>query len=109
MICQRNLFWAQFLLILCANAHPSSNKNGLLMPSNESIKRAKEILDKTPVIDGHNDFPMNLRSILKNDLTGFNFNSNLSSNPLWANVPTDHTDLPRIREGRLGGQVSVEP
>ena len=27
-------------------------KQKLKLPSNESIKRAKEILDKTPVIDG---------------------------------------------------------
>ena len=48
---------------------------------------------------------MLLRYLLKNDLRGFNFNTNLSAIDIWANTPYDHTDLPRMREGRLHGQV----
>ena len=49
---------------------------------------------------------MVLRHLLKNDLRNFNFDSDLTSNPVWAAVPErNHIDLPRMREGRLGGQV----
>ena len=49
---------------------------------------------------------MLLRYLLNNDLRGFNFSSDLTSDPLWADEVYNHVDLPRIREGRLGGQVS---
>ena len=57
-------------------------------------------------LERHNDFVMGLRDLLHNDLRGFNFDSNLTSDPLWADYWANHVDLPRIREGRLGGQVS---
>jgi len=78
--------------------------SGTQLPSDESIQRAKEILDKNPVIDGHNDFPMWLRILKQNDLRGVDFDSDLTSNPDWAGSYANHADLPRIREGRLGGQ-----
>jgi len=78
--------------------------SGIQLPSDESIQRAKEILDKNPVIDGHNDFPMWLRILKQNDLRGVDFDSDLTSNPDWAGSYANHVDLPRIREGRLGGQ-----
>jgi len=78
--------------------------SGFQLPSVENIQRAKEILEKNPVIDGHNDFVMGLRDLLHNDLRRFNFDSNLTSDPLWADYWANHVDLPRIREGRLGGQ-----
>eukprot|EP00095_Tigriopus_kingsejongensis_P006676 maker-scaffold660_size117387-snap-gene-0.34 protein:Tk06676 transcript:maker-scaffold660_size117387-snap-gene-0.34-mRNA-1 annotation:"hypothetical protein DAPPUDRAFT_196706" len=73
-------------------------------PSQESIDQAKAILDRYPVIDGHNDFAMGLKDYLQNDLTGFNFNTNLSAIEPWASHYADDTDLPRLREGRVGGQ-----
>lgn len=79
----------------------------LALPSEESIEFAKAILDEHPVIDGHNDFPMALRAILQNDLREFNFDSNLLNDSRWDPFKAlNHVDLPRIRQGRLGGQVS---
>ncbi len=49
---------------------------------------------------------MNLRGILQNDLRHFDFDTDLKSDPLWADSSTNHADLPRIKEGHLGGQVS---
>merc|ERR1712051_550003 len=83
--------------------------SAIQLPSDESIQRAKEILDKNPVIDGHNDFPMWLRILKQNDLRGVDFDSDLISNPDWARSYANHVDLPRIREGRLGGQVCINP
>ena len=57
----------------------------------------------------HNDFPMWLRILKQNDLRGVDFDSDLTSNPDWAGSYANHVDLPRIREGRLGGQVCINP
>ena len=43
--------------------------------------------------------------MLQNNITALDFNSNLSAAEPWASYPHDHTDLPRLREGRVGGQV----
>lgn len=56
----------------------------------------------------HNDFPWSTRNLLQNDLTGLNFNMNLSTIEPWASYSLDHTDLPRLKEGRVGGQVQYE-
>ena len=53
----------------------------------------------------HNDFPLAIRDIFDNKLTGWDFNSNLSENPKFMNYDMDHTDLPRLRKGHVGGQV----
>ena len=62
----------------------------------------------TFVFFSHNDFPLSLRNLLNNDLRDFDFNMNLSSLEPWASHWADHTDLPRMREGRAGGQVILE-
>lgn len=38
-------------------------------------------------------------------LENFDFDSDLRQNPKWQ-VSSSHTDLPRLREGKVGGQVS---
>ncbi len=47
---------------------------------------------------------MGLRDLLQNDLTTLNFNSDLSAVEPWASYHLDQTDIPRMREGRVGGQ-----
>lgn len=53
----------------------------------------------------HNDLPYNLYRIEGNRLENFDFDSDLRQNPKWQ-VSSSHTDLPRLREGKVGGQVS---
>ena len=56
-------------------------------------KRVAAVLGKTPLIDGHNDLPWALRE-------GFGAN--------WPDLSTHqpklHTDIPRLRAGKVGGQ-----
>ena len=54
----------------------------------------------------HNDFPLTIRKIYKNDLTNLDFDSNLTQNPLFEDYAMCHTDLPKLRKGKVGGQVS---
>jgi len=66
-------------------------------------EKAVAILSEYPVIDGHNDFAWSVRDLYKNDLTNLNFNSNLTEDPVWEGEIC-HTDLPKLREGHVGGQ-----
>ncbi|KAF2115334.1 membrane dipeptidase-domain-containing protein [Lophiotrema nucula] len=66
-----------------------------LDPSNYS-ERARRILKSTPLIDGHNDLPWQLRVELHNRL--YDSKADLETKLLG------HTDLVRLREGMVGGQ-----
>uniref|UniRef100_A0A182VBT6 Dipeptidase n=1 Tax=Anopheles merus TaxID=30066 RepID=A0A182VBT6_ANOME len=55
----------------------------------------------------HNDLPFSIYLVEKNLINHFNLDSNLKQHPVWANVNTSHTDLPRLRQGKLGAQFWV--
>ncbi|WP_332658000.1 dipeptidase [Brevundimonas sp.] len=60
--------------------------------------RARRILERTPLIDGHNDLPWALRQGHGNDPYAVDLTANLDAT-------TDlHTDIPRLRAGGVGGQ-----
>jgi membrane dipeptidase len=64
-------------------------------------------LARSPVIDGHNDTPEQLRELFGNDPAKFD----LRALPPEARAKT-HTDIPALRAGRVGGQfwsVWVDP
>lgn len=54
---------------------------------------ARRLLDMAPVIDGHIDLPMVAR---------YGWRNNVSAIPLHDKMPM-HVDIPRLREGRVGG------
>ena len=60
------------------------------------------------LVFSHNDFPLAIRDIFNNDLEGWNFDSDLSQHPKFQDYPMDHTDLPRMKKGRVGGQVIIQ-
>ncbi len=62
-------------------------------------KRVDKILRKTPLIDGHNDVPWQVRSRAGLDLAELPFGTSTSELD-----PPMHTDLPRMRKGSAGGQ-----
>lgn len=61
------------------------------------LERVKAILREVPLIDGHNDVPWQYRSRVNNHVDAMDFASDLSSLGM-------QTDLPRLREGMVGGQ-----
>ena len=65
----------------------------------ELSDRVARILKKTPLIDGHNDLPWRYRIEAGNRLSSLDIATDLSQ----LERPT-HTDLRRLRQGRLGGQ-----
>ncbi|KAF8549011.1 hypothetical protein OG21DRAFT_1488871 [Imleria badia] len=59
----------------------------------DPILAARRLLDSAPVIDGHIDLPYVARRRWRN---------NVSDIPLDAKLPM-HVDIPRLREGKVGG------
>jgi membrane dipeptidase len=76
----------------------------------EGEARARRILERTPLIDGHNDLPWALRQAYRSDPYRVDLNINLDE------ATELHTDIPRLRAGGVGGQfwsvyvpASLEP
>jgi membrane dipeptidase len=66
--------------------------------------RVARVLTQTPLIDGHNDLPWELRERFKGDLASVDLNSNTSRiSPPQGSAPL-MTDIPRLREGHVGAQ-----
>jgi membrane dipeptidase len=58
-------------------------------------ERIKTLLERHPLVDGHNDLLWELRK---------QFGYDLDRADLAGGLPTTHTDLPRLREGGVGAQ-----
>ncbi|ROT61377.1 Dipeptidase 1 [Penaeus vannamei] len=70
----------------------------------ERLAHARAILSEVPLIDGHNDLVMNIRTVLENQLEDFPFDKNLTEVEPWASRSNCHTDIPRLRAGQVGAQ-----
>jgi membrane dipeptidase len=66
--------------------------------------RVAKILAKTPLIDGHNDLPWEIRERFKGRLSVFDLKSDTSKLPAPADEAALMTDIPRLRAGMVGGQ-----
>ncbi len=67
-------------------------------------QRLERILQQTPLIDGHNDLPWEIRERFKSDLTAIDLKSDTARLPLQAGQSALMTDIPRLRAGMVGGQ-----
>jgi membrane dipeptidase len=66
--------------------------------------RVERVLKQTPLIDGHNDLPWEIRERFKSQLTSLDLKSDTSKLPLPPDSAPLMTDIPRLRAGRVGGQ-----
>ena len=67
--------------------------------------RIHRILRQTPLIDGHNDLPWEIRDRYASDLSRIDLNADLSHlAPPKPDTPFLMTDIPRLRRGGVGGQ-----
>ncbi|KAK8395093.1 hypothetical protein O3P69_006086 [Scylla paramamosain] len=73
----------------------------------QRIASARMLLRDSPLIDGHNDLPWNIRKFMHNKLHSFNFTAELKKLRPWSRSSWSHTDLPRLREGMVGAQFWV--
>ncbi|XP_026022089.1 dipeptidase 1 [Astatotilapia calliptera] len=66
----------------------------LAVDPNDYMARALQLMSETPLIDGHNDLPWQLRSQFNNQLNKVDLNT----------LANTHTNIPKIKDGRLGAQ-----
>ncbi|KAM8762459.1 dipeptidase 1 [Acanthopagrus schlegelii] len=58
------------------------------------MTKALKLMSETPLIDGHNDLPWQLRKQFNNQLNVVDLNT----------LNTTHTNIPKIKQGKLGAQ-----
>ncbi|HUE85979.1 MAG TPA: dipeptidase [Vicinamibacterales bacterium] len=63
---------------------------------NDPLARARNLHRQVPLIDGHNDYPWALR--------GLDAGRDFGKADITGSVPALHTDIPRLRQGGVGGQ-----
>ncbi|XP_063043899.1 dipeptidase 1 [Engraulis encrasicolus] len=68
---------------------------GVRAQSNETLReRALQLMAETPLIDGHNDLPWQLRKRFNNQLSKVDLNT----------LEGTHSNIPKIKEGKLSAQ-----
>ena len=60
--------------------------------------RVEAVLKQTPLIDGHNDLPWEIRERFKGDFSSFDLNSDTSRLVLAADQAALMTDIPRCAQ-----------
>lgn len=88
----------QLHLLLLAAILISGCSSLAAQTENDYRQQAIRILEEVPLIDGHNDVPWQYRN-----RAGYKFSELDFNNTTELDRPM-HTDLPRLREGRVGGQ-----
>ena len=66
--------------------------------------RVDQVLLQTPLIDGHNDLPWEIRERFKSNLAAINLAADTRHLPLESGQAALMTDIPRLRAGRVGAQ-----
>jgi len=87
--------WA--LLLLSATA-PAAN------PPDSPDRRIDKVLAQTPLIDGHNDLPWEIRERFGGDLTKIDLSADTAALAAPPGSPPLMTDIPRLRRGHVGAQ-----
>jgi membrane dipeptidase len=66
--------------------------------------RVEHVLSQTPLIDGHNDLPWEIRERYKSDVAAINLSADTAHLPVEAGQAAFMTDIPRLRAGHVGAQ-----
>jgi membrane dipeptidase len=73
-------------------------------PETDYHARLVHILRQTPLIDGHNDLPWEIRERFKGRLSAVDLASDTSKLPTTPDASPLMTDIPRLHAGMVGGQ-----
>ncbi len=76
----------------------------LAAPPSDVDARVARVLAATPLIDGHNDLPWELRTRFASDFSKVDLRQDTTHLPVPADGVPLMTDVPRLRAGRVGGQ-----
>jgi len=96
-------------IAIALSAAPASSYSAPA-PSNDALAaRVNRVLAQTPLIDGHNDLPWQIRECFVN-VDGVDLRSSTANLPKPAKPPEGcewgplMTDIPRLHAGHVGGQ-----
>jgi membrane dipeptidase len=73
-------------------------------PGQDYAARVAQVLKKTPLIDGHNDLPWEIRERFKSKVSAVNLGADTSALPVADGGVALMTDIGRLRRGGVGGQ-----
>jgi membrane dipeptidase len=74
------------------------------LAADPDTQRIERILAQTPLIDGHNDLPWEIRSRFAGDLDKVDLSRSTAGLPAPEGSPPLMTDIPRLRAGHVGAQ-----
>lgn len=86
---------------------PADGETAHLASPKERLETVRQVLSEVPLIDGHNDLPWNIRNFVHNQLADFDFEKDLRQVAPWSKSAWSQTDLVRLRQGMVGGQVII--
>ena len=75
-----------------------------VQPDKDYHERVARILKATPLIDGHNDLPWEIRERYKSRLSAVDLGSDTAHLKTAPDAVPLMTDIPRLRKGMVGGQ-----
>ncbi len=100
-----DLRFAMIALPLLLGASAASGPSALAAGGDSDYAaRVERVLAATPLIDGHNDLPWELRTRTNGHLQSIDLKSDTSKIPPPADGAALMTDIPRLRAGRVGAQ-----
>jgi membrane dipeptidase len=74
------------------------------LAGDSEMQRVARVLAQTPLIDGHNDLPWELRERFAGDLSKVDLGASTAALVPPAGAPPLMTDIPRLRQGLVGAQ-----
>jgi membrane dipeptidase len=74
------------------------------LAADADAQRIARVLAQTPLIDGHNDLPWEIRTRFASDLGKVDLSRSTLSLPAPAGSPPLMTDIPRLKAGHVGAQ-----
>src|SRR5881227_1850113 len=89
------LFAALLAGAVVARAQEAAHK----APDPALVERARKLLERVPLVDGHNDLPWEYRKRFQNHMEKIDLRAGTAKLD-----PPMHTDIPRLRRGGVGGQ-----
>ncbi|KAK4864005.1 hypothetical protein LT330_010215 [Penicillium expansum] len=90
-----NLLWL-FVCVILVGAWFTRSRSPF--PPLSIEERVERILSQTPLIDGHDDFPILVRELFHNRVNDRNFTEAFVKGKF-----PGHVDIPRLKQGRVGG------
>jgi membrane dipeptidase len=88
-----------FAALLTAGGVASAQEAVHRAPDPALLERARKLLERVPLVDGHNDLPWEYRKRYQNHMDKIDLRAGTAKLE-----PPMHTDIPRLRQGGLGGQ-----